>query len=152
MSDDLRRSAVAALVALADAGSYRDRADAGRALASFAERPDARGPLLRLLLDAEDTLVTLETATALLRRHDRAGLDLVARAMAGADPDQTEWLGTAVREVLGIYATERDAALRECAELAREAGTAEADGPARLVAALADLDPVLWPAGGRAPS
>lgn len=92
---------MAALVALADVGSHRDRADAGRALVSFADQPDARGPPLRLLLDAEDTLV--------------------ARALA----------------------------LRECAEPAREAGTTERDGPARLAAALADLDPVLWPVDRR---
>jgi hypothetical protein len=41
MSDEARRAVVAALVGLAGSPGYRDRADAGRSLASFAEVPGA---------------------------------------------------------------------------------------------------------------
>jgi hypothetical protein len=74
MNDEARRAAVIALIGLARSRDYRDRADAGRALASFAETPEAQGPLLELVLDAGDTFVTRVTAEALLRRQDTVGL------------------------------------------------------------------------------
>jgi hypothetical protein len=65
------------------------RADAGRSLASFAGMPEATGALLAIVLDADDTFVTRVTATALLQRHDRAGLAVVASALAAAGPGTT---------------------------------------------------------------
>ena len=69
---------------LAASRDYRDRADAGRAMASFADVPEARGPLVRLVLDRDDTFVTRATAEALLRRRDSAGVAAVAGGSAGA--------------------------------------------------------------------
>src|SRR5690349_16364572 len=86
MSDEARRAAVAALIELAGSANYRDRADAGRSLASFAEVPEAGRTLLGLVLDAGDTFVTRVTAEALLRRQDTVGLAVVAAALAEADP------------------------------------------------------------------
>jgi transposase len=114
---DQRLAAVAALAALAGSSDYRDRADVGRALASFAGLPAARGPLERLLLDAEDTFVTRATAEALLRRGDAAGLALVAETLRSADDDQQQWIATAVSDVFGVFARERDRALQRCAGL-----------------------------------
>lgn len=74
---------VTALVGLAGSCDYRDRADAGRCLASFAQ---AAGTLLELVLDAGDTFVTRATAEGLLRRQDKVGLAMVASALAAADP------------------------------------------------------------------
>jgi hypothetical protein len=62
VSNEARRAVVAALIELAGSPDYRDRADAGRGLASFAEMPEARGPLLELALDDRDTFVTRVTA------------------------------------------------------------------------------------------
>ncbi|GIE92468.1 Resolvase, N terminal domain [Actinoplanes regularis] len=73
MSDEARRAVVATLIGLAGSPNYRDRADAGRSLAIFAEVPEAGKALLNLVLDAGDTFVTRETATALLRRQDAVG-------------------------------------------------------------------------------
>ncbi|UMP07230.1 hypothetical protein [Amycolatopsis sp. EV170708-02-1] len=87
MSNQARRAVVAALIKLAGSPGYRDRADAGRSLANFAEMPEAREPLLELVLDAGDTFVTRATAEALLRRQDSAGLAVVASALAAATPD-----------------------------------------------------------------
>ncbi|GAA0716264.1 hypothetical protein GCM10010199_17710 [Dactylosporangium roseum] len=112
MDVEARRAVVAALLRLAGSGAYQDRADAGRALASFAEMPESAQPLRRLLLDADDTFVTLVTADALLRRKDPAGLALVARALADADDNHADWIFTAVQNVYMIYASERDAAVR----------------------------------------
>jgi hypothetical protein len=145
MTDDLRRAAVAALVALAASPHYRDRADAGCALAGFAELPEARGPLLDLVLDAHDTLVTRETAAALLRRHDRFGLAVVARGLAQADDNQADWIDTAVHDVLAVFATERDAALREVEGLLEDAQGLDHAGLTRLATALAGLSPALRP-------
>ncbi len=72
------------MIELAKSSDYRDRADAGRAMASFAEISTARNGLLGLVLDARDTYVTLVTAEALLRRQDSAGLAIVAAALATA--------------------------------------------------------------------
>ncbi|WP_199856867.1 hypothetical protein [Nocardia suismassiliense] len=74
MSNQARAAVVAALIELARSADVRDRADAGYGLAAFAEMPDARAVLASLVLDAEDTFVTLVTAEALLRRKDVWGL------------------------------------------------------------------------------
>lgn len=89
MSEEARRTVVATLIDLAGSPDYRDRADTGRSLASFAEVPKAGKALLDLVLDTGDTSVTHETATALLRRQDTVGLAVVASALAVADPPTT---------------------------------------------------------------
>lgn len=88
-NDDARITAVDALAALARSIDVRDRADAGHALAAFAEMAEAQAVLTVLLLDDENTFVTLTTAEALLRRKDTHGLAAVAAAFATAD--STPW-------------------------------------------------------------
>ncbi|WP_030719871.1 hypothetical protein, partial [Streptomyces sp. NRRL F-2580] len=85
MDSILRYAAVIVLIELARNRDYRDRADAGRALAGLAERPEAVGPLRELVLDTADTFVTRVTAQALLRRNGRVGLSIIASALSAAD-------------------------------------------------------------------
>ncbi|MFB8393818.1 hypothetical protein [Streptomyces yangpuensis] len=59
------------------------------------------------------------TAHALLQRQDRAGLALVASALAVADPYHAGWIHTALRDAFTVYAAGRGAAMRICEELAR---------------------------------
>ncbi|MFI5916674.1 hypothetical protein [Dactylosporangium sp. NPDC051541] len=146
-----RRAVVAALVGLAGSSAYQDRADAGRALASFAELPEAVPQLRRLLLDADDTFVTLVTADALLRRKDPAGLALVARALTDADDNHADWISTAVQNVYMIYASERDAAVRICNALLEEPDPGIRQGAAHLSGTLAAINPVLYAVDSRGP-
>ncbi|MGW4400619.1 hypothetical protein ACWEHA_35455 [Amycolatopsis nivea] len=139
MNNEARRAAVAALIRLSESPGYLDRADAGRALASFAEMPEAKGPLLGLVLDADNTFVTRETAEALLRRHDSAGLAVVAAALADADQNQGDWIHTAVDDVFVVYDTERDAALRECQALEEDADERTRRGAKLLIRALSTI-------------
>jgi len=132
---DRRLAVVAALVELATSDAWLDRADAGRALASFAELPESREPLLRLVLDAEDTFVTRVTAEALLRRNDRAGIAIVAEALAAADFQHGTYIHEAVEAVFLVFASERDQAMAIC----------EALGAAELRGMLAAVDPLLHP-------
>jgi hypothetical protein len=80
----------------ASSPDYRRRAEAGRQLATLPELTPAAGMLMRLLLDPDDTAVTLETAEALLSREDGAGLELLLRAAARGDEDTLNELATAV--------------------------------------------------------
>jgi hypothetical protein len=143
MSDEARNAVVAALVDLAGSPDYRDRADAGRCLASFAEMPVAQGPLLALMLDAGDTFVTRATAEALLRRGDMLGLAAVASALAAADPNQVDWVGTAVRDVFIVFSDERDAAVRECEVLTGHLDEQTRRGAGLLTAMLTEIEPIL---------
>lgn len=142
---DRRLSSVAALVELAGSDGYGDRADAGRALANFAQTPASREPLLRLLLDANDTYVTRATAEALLRRRDAAGFAIVAEALASADPQHSTYIDDAVRAVFGVFASERDEAIKACEALSSDASAAIRQGAADLRKMLAEIDPVLYP-------
>ncbi len=63
------------------------RADAGRELAAYVGEERADAALVRLIQDLDDTLPTLETATALLARGDDAGVRLLAVALSEADED-----------------------------------------------------------------
>jgi hypothetical protein len=149
MSNEARRAAVAALVRLAESSDYHDRADAGRSLASFAEMPEARGPLLDLVLDDGNTLVTRATAMALLQRHDPAGLAVVASALAAAadpstaDPSTADWIYSAVYDVFMVFSRGRDAAARECEVLARDPDEQVRCGAVQLTAMLAEINPIL---------
>ncbi|MFD8791469.1 hypothetical protein [Streptomyces vinaceus] len=68
----------------ADSPSWSVRAAAGRRLAAAAEVGDVSEVLHRLLLDAQDTGVTQETAEALLARADTEGLRIVLAALSCA--------------------------------------------------------------------
>lgn len=145
MGKEARRSVVVALIELAGSSDYHDRADAGRALASLAEMPGAREPLLGLMLDAGDTFVTRATSEALLRRQDTAGLAVVAAALATADFQHSSWIHTAVVDVFGIFAADRDAAVRMCEALALDSDDRVRQGADRLLDMVARINPVLYP-------
>jgi hypothetical protein len=143
MSNDARRAAVAGLVGLAASPDHRDRADAGRALASFAEMPEARGPLVGLVLDAADTFVTRAVSEALLRRQDVVGLGVVASALAVAGPNHADWIHTAVLDVFGVFSHDRDVAVRECEILIQGADERVRRGASQLTGMLAEINPIL---------
>lgn len=124
--------------------AHRDRTDAGRSLATFAEMPEARGPLRDLVLDAGDTFITRATAETLLRRQDSAGLEVVAAALAAADPNHAEWTHTAVLDVFGVFPRDRDAAVREREELDSDEQTR--CGLDQLTTMLVGINPILHPA------
>ncbi|MFJ6617984.1 hypothetical protein ACIQOW_10495 [Kitasatospora sp. NPDC091335] len=145
MDRELRLAVVVALGALGRSDDYRDRAVAGHGLAAFAEMREAAAPLLDLVLDPGDTNVTRVTAKALLRRRDRAGLATVASALAVADPNHEDWIHTVVFDVFGIFAGDRDDALRLCEELSRDTDDRVARGARQLSEALTEIDPVLGP-------
>jgi hypothetical protein len=71
-------------IADADSPSWSARAAAGRRLAASADLTGVSYVLHRLLLDAQDTGVTQETAEALLARGDTLGLRTVLVALSCA--------------------------------------------------------------------
>ncbi|MDX3098970.1 hypothetical protein PV417_31450 [Streptomyces sp. ME19-03-3] len=146
MDNALRRAAVVALGDLGRSNNFGDRADAGCGLAGFAEMEEAVDPLLKLVLDCEDTFVTRVTAQALLRRIDKAGLRVVASALAVADANHGDWIHTAILDVFAIYASDRDDAMRLCEELTRDPDQHVALGAHELRESLAGINPVLHPA------
>ncbi|MFG2116037.1 hypothetical protein ACGFRB_25955 [Streptomyces sp. NPDC048718] len=95
-----RTSGFDAALAEASDPSWVRRARAGRVLAAFADVPEAADALVRLLLDAEDTAVTPETARALAGTGTKAAAGLVALAFAEAGDDQADWLATGVHDAL----------------------------------------------------
>ncbi|MFJ9417204.1 hypothetical protein ACIRPT_23870 [Streptomyces sp. NPDC101227] len=146
MNGDLRHAAVVVLGELGRSHDYRDRADAGHGLAGFAETQEAFGPLLELVLDPGDTFVTRRTVEALLRRRDRAGLTIVASALAVANSPHSDWIHTAIVDVFGIFSDDRDNAIRLCEEVSRDTDARVALGARQLQEILAEIDPVLRPA------
>ncbi|MFF3772612.1 hypothetical protein [Streptomyces sp. NPDC002232] len=146
MDRDLRRAVVVTLGELARSDHWRDRADAGHSLAGFAEMPEAVGLLLGLVLDRGDTFVTRWTTEALLRRKDRAGLSIVASALAVAQDNHADYLNTAIFDVFSIFAHDLDEALRICDEMSGDIDDRVALGARRLHESLAEIDPVLRPA------
>ncbi|WP_327119823.1 hypothetical protein OHB12_14610 [Nocardia sp. NBC_01730] len=146
MSNEVRGAVVAGLIELAGSPDYRDRADAGRCLASFAEMPETRGALLGLVLDTCDTFVTRATAEALLRRQDMVGFAAVASGLAAADPNHADWIHTAVLDVFGVSSRDRDAAARECEILTGAPDEQASRGASLLIAMLAEINPILRPA------
>ncbi|WP_128977399.1 hypothetical protein [Streptomyces roseicoloratus] len=135
-----------ALGELGRSSDFGDRADAGRGLAGFAEMEEAVGPLLELVLDREDTFVTRVTAQALLRRQDRAGLRVVASALAVASPNHGDWIHTAILDVFAVYASDRDDAVRLCEALTRDTDEHVALGARELHESLSGINCVLYPA------
>jgi hypothetical protein len=145
VTQDRRASAVTALIELAASGDYQDRADAGRALANFAEAPGSRETLVQLVLDTNDTFVTLTTAEALLRRQDRAGLRIVVQALFSADFQHRTYNHEAVAAVFMVFAAERDCAMETCDALSLDASTQVREGAVELREMLAQIDPLLHP-------
>lgn len=143
---DPRHAAFVALRELGRSLDYRDRADAGRGLAAFADMPEALKPLLELVLDPGDTFVTRVTAEAVLRRIDRAGLAIVASAMAVANANHSDWIHTAIVDVFSIFSEDRDKGMQVCEEMLRDTDDRVARGARQLHDTLAEIDPVLRPA------
>jgi hypothetical protein len=138
-------AAIRSLVDLGSGSDYRDRVVAGRCLASFAGRQEAWGALLTLLLDADDTLVTLETALGLVRRHDLDGWRVIAAGLASADDNSAQHIGDAVDRVLRIYASELGEAIASCRILQEDADQRIRTGALTLMEILEGIDPVLYP-------
>ncbi|CAM4486497.1 HEAT repeat domain-containing protein [Nocardia ninae] len=107
--------------------------------------PDAKAVLISLVLDADNTFVTAVTAEALLRRKDVVGLGVVAASFADADGSQSEWIGTALNDVYGVFADERDVAVRICSTLSRDPDAQIRRGAIDLIGLLERIDPVLRP-------
>lgn len=112
---------------LATSTDYQDRQKAVADLARSADDPVARALLLELVLDAEDTAVTLEASTTLTRRGDRAGLGILAAALVTADEQQTNWIETGIGDALGWSDEARDKAI----EIVTECAPAAPDDAAR---------------------
>ncbi|GAA1696960.1 hypothetical protein GCM10009745_48900 [Kribbella yunnanensis] len=140
-----RRAVVAALIELAASDDWQDRADAGRALASFAEMPESQEPLLHLVLDVDNVFVTRVTAEALLARKDLAGFTIVAQALASADDQHGYYIDDAVNAVFMMFASERDQAMEACGALALDASAPVRQGAAELRGVLAAIEPLLYP-------
>lgn len=145
MDDDLRTASVTALSTLGRSRDYRDRADAGSGLAAFAEIQSAVGPLLELVLDPDDTFVTRTTAQALLSRKDRAGVAIVAFALAFADANHADWIHTAIVDVFSISASDRDDAAQLAEDLVKDSDSRVSQGARQLLDTLTELNPVLRP-------
>jgi hypothetical protein len=151
MGDGARDAAVAALLRLADSSDVQDRIDAGRCLAVFADRSEARPRMLSLVLDADNTAVTAETAEALLRRHDEIGVRIMAEALADADDDHLNWIDAAARWVF-LFQADHDAAVRTCRALLDDPDVRLRPGGGLLLELLAGISPPLQPADvGRSP-
>jgi hypothetical protein len=97
---------------LAESRAWDDRAESGRRLAALAGDPEIDAVLDRLLLDPDDTAVTLHTAEALLARRDLPGLRPFTRAWAGADSNHGDWLATATYSVRQSIADQAGLAAR----------------------------------------
>jgi hypothetical protein len=97
------------------------------------------------VLDGGDTFVTRVTAEALLRRQDEAGLAVIAEALVVADSQHSFQIHNAVHAVFGIFASERDDAIRICAALATNPNEQVRQGTVALVELLNEINPVLYP-------
>jgi hypothetical protein len=90
--------------------------------------------LLDLLLDKQNTLVTYETAEALLARKDYAGTRVIARAAAQGDPRDLSiaWLADAVNDSWLQEADDAQTALTLCSTLADDPNALVRDGAEKL--------------------
>ncbi|GHB56523.1 hypothetical protein GCM10010331_50620 [Streptomyces xanthochromogenes] len=87
--DELTEQGLRDALAAAESPAWSARAAAGRRLAAAPQIEGFSGVLHRLLLDAQDTGVTSDTAVALLARRDLAGLRAVLAARAVASGQGT---------------------------------------------------------------
>lgn len=95
--------------------------------------PEAAEALVGLLLDAEDTAVTRQTAEALTRVGTVAAVRLLALAVAGADGHQADWLQTGVHDALVESDSVPDVPAA-CRALARDQDEAVRRGAAEISA------------------
>lgn len=120
-------------VARASSSSWSQRVRAGNDLASFADVPEAAEALVGLLLDAEDTAVTRQTAEALARVGTAVAVRLVALAVAAADDNQADWMLTGVHDALVRTGGSPDIAT-VCGQLAQDTEAAVRQGAAEISA------------------
>jgi uncharacterized protein YsxB (DUF464 family) len=149
MDVDARQAVVAALVRLGRSSHYRDRADAGRCLAGFADMASAREVLLELLLDTGDTSVTVATTAALLRRGDAVGLAIVCAGVSAAGYERLDWIHGELQSVLGVFERDRHGAMMICRRFLTDPSQ-DADvrtGAEQVLAGLAELPPMLLTPG-----
>ncbi|MGI5171803.1 hypothetical protein ACQEU3_46410 [Spirillospora sp. CA-253888] len=132
-----RTRVLEAALAEALSPSWRQRVQAGRDLAAFADVPEAAEALVELLLDAEDTAVTRQTAEALVRVGTVAALKLIALAVVRADDNHADWLQTGVHDALVGPDGAPDVAAA-CGKLARDPDEAVRDGAADISAWIGD--------------
>lgn len=130
-----RHTAADALIAMSLSPDYRDRADAGVALASLVDSSQAPERLRQLVLDPDDTVVTRKTVEALTHRGDSAALTVIADALTSADMDRLEWIATGVRDALGWADWEWGERIAVCERLP------DSDESSRLRGFLLDLRP-----------
>jgi HEAT repeat protein len=126
-----------AALAEASSPSWRQRAQAGRGLAAFADVPEAAEALVGLLLDVEDTAVTRQTAEALAEVGSVAAIRLIALAVAGADDNHADWLQTGICDALMGPDDAPDVAAA-CGALARDPEEAVRRGAADISAWIDD--------------
>ncbi|WP_370423809.1 hypothetical protein AB8O64_07025 [Streptomyces sp. QH1-20] len=126
-------SGLEAALAEASSPSWTRRVRAGRDLASFIDVPEAADTLLGLLLDAENTAVTRQTAEALARAGTVAAIRLIALAVAEADDNHADWLQTGVHDALVGPGGVPDVAAA-CGKLARDPEKAVRRGAADISA------------------
>ena len=104
--------------------AWEERSAEAAGLAAHVGEPGVEQRLLALLLDADDTAVTVAGAEPLLARRDVAGLRLYAQAFGLADQDTRDHLGDClydsagtlwayVRQQLPTLATDEDGLVRE---------------------------------------
>jgi HEAT repeats len=130
-----------AALAEATSPSWAQRVRAGRGLASFADVPEAAEALVGLLLDAEDTAVTRQTAEALARVGTVAAVRLIALAVAEGDDNQADWLQTGVQDALAGPGPRRLPDLQAvCGQLVRDSAEAVRRGAAELSAWTGDTE------------
>ncbi|GAA2721904.1 MULTISPECIES: hypothetical protein [Streptomyces] len=129
----IARSGMETALAAASSPSWSQRARAGHDLAPFADVPEAAEALTGLLLDAEDTAVTRQTAEALARAGTAAAVRLIALAVAKADDSQAEWMQTGVQDALAGPAGAPDLAAI-CRRLAHHPEEAVRRGAAEVLA------------------
>ncbi|MCX5129914.1 hypothetical protein OG898_28725 [Streptomyces sp. NBC_00193] len=120
--EDFTEQGLCDAIAAAESPDSFVRAEAGRFLAAAPQIEGVAGVLHRLLLDAQDTGVTSDTALALLARGDVAGLRAVLAARAVAS-DQ----GTADQLAAELDCDPRWATGQDRAELIAELRTLAVD-------------------------
>ncbi|MFB6550756.1 hypothetical protein [Streptomyces sp. NPDC056405] len=124
-------SGLESALTMASSPSWSQRVRAGRDLASFADFPEAADALVGLLLDAEDTAVTRQTAEVLARVGTVAAVRLIALAVAEADDHQADWLQIGLHDALVGPDGVLDAAAI-CGQLARDQDEAVRRGAAEV--------------------
>lgn len=127
---------VSQVLQLARSLDYRDRVTAGHELALLVDEGDAQvqTALLQLLLDPDDTAVTVKSADALLARGGPSAWSLFLHAWARADPEQLDHLYAAFSELWWRLAVEDDLSAKDALRTQLEPFALDGDADARAAA------------------